>query len=111
MRLAALLTAFIFNSFFALAQNEKVDTAMMSRIREEGLHHSQVPMIAHYLTDVAGPRLTGSHAFKSAGLWAVYTMQKWGLANANMEPWGEFGKGWDLEKSYTALKTPYYQPV
>lgn len=110
MKLTVLLTAFTLLTFYAIAQ-EKIDADMMAKIREEGMNHSQVPMIAHNITDVAGPRLTGSRAFKKAGLWAVNTLQKWGLVNANMEPWGEFGKGWELEKSYVALKSPYYEPI
>ncbi len=28
-----------------------------------------------------------------------------------MKPWGEFGKGWQMEKFYIAQTTPYYQPL
>jgi hypothetical protein len=31
------------------------------------------------------------------------------LANAATEPWGEFGKGWEIQKCYVALSAPYYQ--
>src|ERR1022692_2420025 len=84
------------------AQDEMIDAAMMSRIREEGLNHSQVSQIAHYLTDVAGSRLTNSSGYRRAGNWVVSTLQKWGLENARLEPWGDFGYGWDVEKSTLA---------
>ena len=93
------------------AQDEMIDAAMMSRIREEGLNHSQVSQIAHYLTDVAGSRLTNSSGYRRAGNWVVSTLQKWGLENARLEPWGDFGYGWDVEKSTLALKAPYYEPI
>jgi hypothetical protein len=28
-----------------------------------------------------------------------------------LEPWGEFGKGWELQKSYVAMTAPYYKPL
>src|SRR5215471_21037521 len=101
-KLTLLSAAFLLLTIISKAQEEKIDTAMIRRIREEGLGHSQVSMIAHYLTDVSGPRLTNSPGFKRAGNWAVATFKQWGLPTAMMEPWGEFGKGWELEKSYVA---------
>jgi len=111
MKPAFVTLCFLSVVLFARSQEEKTDTVMMNRIREEGLHHSQVSFIAHNLTDVAGPRLTNSPGFKRAGNWIVAILKQWGLAQAQMEPWGEFGKGWELEKSYIALKSPYYQPI
>jgi hypothetical protein len=84
---------------------------MMQKIRTEGMEHSQVPFIAHYLTDVSGPRLTNSPGYFNAANWIVSTLKQWGLKNAALEPWGEFGKGWSNTASYVALKTPYYQQL
>ena len=39
---------------------EPVDLGMINRIRDEGFHRSQVMDTAFHLTDVLGPRLTGS---------------------------------------------------
>ena len=107
----ALLTFFVCICLGTVSAQEKVDTAMMNKIRDEGLKRSQVSFIAHYLTDVAGARLTNSPGYKRAANWIVATANKWGLVNAKLEPWGEFGKGWELEKSYMAMKVPYYQPL
>ena len=84
---------------------------MMSRIREEGLNHSQIASIAHYITDVSGSRLTNSDGFRRAASWIISNLQQWGLSNAKLEPWGEFGFGWDLEKSYIAMTAPYYSSL
>lgn len=94
----------------ALSQ-EKVDMAMMQKIREEGLNRSQVMDIAFYLTDVNGPRLSNSPGYTRAANWAKDQMTKWGLTDAKLEPWGEFGKGWELKKSYVAMTAPYYKPL
>src|ERR1700730_13358994 len=107
----SLTICFFLMPSFLSAQTEKVDTSMMRRIREEGLLHSQVGPIAEQLTDIAGSRLTNSPGFKRAGDWAVSTLKQWGLENAKMEAWGEFGYGWSLEKSYVAMRMPYYEPL
>jgi len=39
---------------------ENLDTAMLRKIRDEGLKHSKVMETAFYLTDVSGPRISGS---------------------------------------------------
>ncbi len=33
------------------------------------------------------------------------------MSNANIEPWGDFGRGWDIEKSYVAMTAPYYHAM
>jgi carboxypeptidase Q len=93
------------------AQPEMIDTAMVNRIREEGLMHSQIPVIAHQITDVAGSRLTNSPGFHRAADWIVQTLKAWGLSGAQAEPWGPFGYGWSAEKTSLSLRTPYYSPL
>ncbi|KUG09594.1 M28 family metallopeptidase [Solirubrum puertoriconensis] len=93
----------------ALAQQaEKVDQAMIAKIKDEGLNRSQVMKTAFYLTDVSGPRLAGSEGLKRAHEWTQKQMAQWGLVNSKIDPWGTFGRGWDIEKSYVAMTAPYY---
>ena len=94
----------------ALAQ-EPVDTAMVRKIREEGLNHSKVMETAFYLTDASGPRISGSPELKHAQEWAVNQLKTWGLVNAKREPWGKFGKGWEVKKNYAAITVPYYHAI
>jgi len=94
-----------------LAQIEKVDNAAIEKIRQEGLQHSQVMDIAFHLTDASGNRLTASPGFSRAANYAKDQLTKWGLTGAALDPWGEFGKGWELQKSYVALTAPYYKPM
>ena len=90
---------------------ETVDTAMVRKIREEGLNHSKVMETAFYLTDVSGPRISGSPELKHAQDWAVSQLKSWGLVNAKREPWGKFGKGWEVQKNYAAMTVPYYHAI
>ena len=90
---------------------EKLDAAAMAKIRDEGLNRSKVMETAFYLTDVSGPRLANSDGLKRANEWAKKQLTQYGLANANIEAWGDFGRGWDIEKSYVAMTAPYYHAM
>lgn len=97
---------------FALAFAQKEgDAAVLAKLKEEGLQHSQVMQTAFYLTDVSGPRLTASPGFMRAANWAKGKLQEWGLKNVQIESWGEFGKGWQQERCYVAMTKPYYVPL
>lgn len=91
---------------------EKVDTAMVSRIKKEGFENSQVMNILGMLTDVHGPRLTNSPGYKSAANYAKAELEKWGLQNAHFDYWDEdFGRGWYLKKFSLHATAPVYFPV
>src|SRR5437588_3594657 len=105
---------FTFSTLFIVAilfAQESLDLDFISKIKKEGIDNSQVMYIAHHLTDVSGPRLTNSPGFMRAANWAKDELAKWGLVNARLEAWGEFGKGWEQERCYVAMTLPYYQPL
>jgi carboxypeptidase Q len=113
-----ILISFLFTTYVSAQTSqsisvkpEKIDLETISKIRSEGLNNSKVMEIAFRLTDVSGPRLTNSPGFARAANWAKDELKKWGLENANLEPWGEFGKSWELQKCYVAMSAPYYRPL
>lgn len=106
-----ILTAIVFACSSALIAQEKVDLDMVQKIRNEGLNNSKVMDIAFQLTDVAGPRLMNSPGYLRAANWAKASLTQWGLEGAALEAWGDWGKGWELQKSYVAMATPYYRPL
>jgi hypothetical protein len=55
------------------AADEPIDYAGLARIRAQGLNPatSQVMDVTSWLTDVHGPRLSGSPNIQNAGEWAV----------------------------------------
>ena len=67
---------------------------IQAKIRQEENEHSQVMQTVHVLTDVYGPRLTGSPAHKAAAEWAAKQMTSWGFQNAHLEPWDFGHPGW-----------------
>ena len=105
---SSLLIVGMAGSVFA---QEPADQAAAQKIRDEGLNHSKVMETAFYLTDVSGPRLAGSPGLKRAQNWAVNQLKSWGLENTRLEPWGKFGKGWEVEKNYAAITVPYYHAI
>ena len=109
-KLFSLLFFFLAFALIVSAQ-EKMDTDMINKIKEEGTKNSRVMDIAFHLTDVSGPRLTASPGFMRAARWAKDELTKIGLVNAAVEPWGEFGKGWQQEHCYLAMTSPYYFPI
>ena len=95
-------------TLLAQAPVEKIDTATIDKIKEEGLQRSQVMESISYLTDVHGPRLTGSPLTKIAGEWTKGKLTEWGLENSHLESWGPFGRGWTLESCTVNLVEPHY---
>ena len=93
-----------------LAQ-EVVDVEMVERIREEGLERSQIEALARHLTEVIGPRLTGSPGMRKANEWTAATFEEWGLDNVQIEPWGEFGRGWEQQDYKGRILSPFVQPL
>lgn len=71
------------------AFNESIDYDGINKIKTQGLvvANSQVMQVSSYLTDVYGPRLTGSPNVQKAGEYAVAKMKEWGLTNVSLEPW------------------------
>src|SRR6185295_3329607 len=89
---------------------EKVDLDAVHRIKDEGLQRSKVMEIESYLTDVYGPRLTGSLNIKEAADWAQKTMKEWGFVNVHLETW-PFGRGWQNQRFVANALTPRAYPL
>jgi len=104
---AAMLTA---QDLSRAPSRDRVDLAMVAKIRTEGTTRSKVLETFSYLTDVAGARPTGGRAHKQAADYVRTKLTEWGLANSHLEPF-EFGRGWDLEKFSLELTAPRYFPM
>jgi carboxypeptidase Q len=90
--------------------NEKLDLDAIYKIKEEGLQRSKVMELESYLTDVYGPRLTGSPNIREAGDWAQKTLKDWGLANVHTESW-PFGRGWQNQRFVANAVAPRSYPL
>jgi hypothetical protein len=94
------------------ADTEKVDLGVLHRIRTEAFgSNSRVMDTLFYLTDVYGPRLTGSPNIHDAADWSMKKMKEWGLSNVKLEAWGPFGRGWAATRFSAMMKEPEFQPI
>lgn len=85
---------------------DRADLATVHRIRAEAFQNGKVMDHLAQLTDVNGPRLTGSPGYKSAAEWAVKELKAMGLENARLEKWGPFGKGWSYSRFSLHMVAP-----
>src|SRR5579872_4852021 len=92
----------------AAARPEIPDLEFITRLRQEEYNHSQVMDIISHLTDDIGPRLTGSPNMRKANDWTRDEFARWGLANAHLESWGPFGRGWAYQLCEVRMTAPDY---
>lgn len=83
----------------------------IDRIKEEGSKNSKVMQTLSYLTDVIGPRLTGSPGMKRANEWTRDQLTSYGLQNAELVAWGPFGRGWTLKRFSAQVDGPVAFPL
>jgi carboxypeptidase Q len=93
----------------AVAQSFPTDDPVIKAIWEEGMEHSQLPMLGQVLLDSIGPRLSGSPAHKSANDWAVKVFGEWGIEARN-ERYGTWG-GWRRGVAHADLIAPRVRPL
>ncbi|MGA2588852.1 MAG: hypothetical protein ABSH32_02950 [Bryobacteraceae bacterium] len=89
----------------------KVDTGVVGRIKAEAYDRSKVMDHLSYLSDVYGPRLTGSPEFNQAADWAASRLREYGLSDVHLEPWGPFGRSWSAQQWSVELVEPRYAPM
>jgi carboxypeptidase Q len=94
----------------ALVAQEPVDRAMIAKLRAESDARSRVLESYRMLTDVIGPRLTGTPGFKRSVDWTRDRLAEWGMSNVAVESW-PFGRGWTLEKLTLEMTAPRYFPL
>jgi carboxypeptidase Q len=85
---------------------ERVDEDVIWKIRREAIDRSQIMRTLHVLTDVYGPRLTGSPNLRGAQEWVMQQAMTWGLKNAHLEEWDFGHPGWLNDKTSVHLLAP-----
>ena len=106
---AVLLTVCL--SVATQAFDERVDSVINWKIRREATTNSRIMNTLHHLTDVYGPRLTGSPNHEASARWAVEQMEAWGLTNGHLEPWDFGHPGWLNERMTAHLLAPVKDPL
>ena len=94
----------------ALPSAQSPDPETVAAIREEGLERSQVMDLVGWLSDVYGPRVTGTPAIEEAREWAAGRLRAWGVENVREERFA-FGRGWSLVRFHAHMVEPRVMPI
>jgi carboxypeptidase Q len=100
--LLLILSIFFQTNTVSIAQVPDIN----EKIRKEGMENSQIFKTLHVLTDVYGPRLTGSPNHVAAANWAVKQMKDWGFDDAHLEEWDFGHEGWLNERASGFMTSP-----
>ncbi len=98
---------------FAHAQAQAVhpDAGALARIAAEASAGSRLMETASYLTDIYGPRLTGSPHLRAAGTFVIERLKEWGVTSVRFERWGPFGPGWTTDRFVALVASPSPYPL
>ncbi|WP_340077154.1 M20/M25/M40 family metallo-hydrolase [Leptobacterium sp. I13] len=110
--LTSLFACFLTTSL-SFGQQTEVDSSklLIDKIKEEASKNSELEVMAHYLFDINGPRLTASPGIRKAGEWMQKKLNSWNMDNVRMEEWGTFGKGWKQINFSGRVLTPFIKPL
>ena len=106
--LTVLVVLAVFTGVAAVAQS--LDHATLAAIRDEGLRRSQAMDHVSWLSDVYGPRVTGTPAIEQARVWTMEKLREWDLSNVHEERFA-FGHGWSLVRFHAHLVEPQVMPI
>ena len=96
---------------WSISAQDSIPVNIEDIIKKHGLENSQVMETASWITDVYGPRLTGSPQLDKATEWAISELMKWGMQNVHLHEWGPFGRGWELTHFEMHAELPSYWSI
>ena len=103
-----LITTFLFLGFSAISQTKSV---ALAKINTEGFQKSQVMNLISDLSDVYGPRLTGTNQYYTAAEWAKKTMENWGVDKVYFENYSDDCMGWEVKSFNVEMTEPAYMKI
>ncbi len=99
---------FLLVGFFAIGQTK---SQALSTINTEGFQKSQVMRLIADLSDVYGPRLTGTDQYHTAAEWAKKTMGDWGVDKVYFENYCDDCMGWEVKSFNVEMTEPAYMKI
>lgn len=106
--LALILLIGVFTKNFA---QPSPDEKILSNIRNEGLTHSKGMEMLGHLTDMYGPRLTGTREYGAAAAYVADQMKKSGLQNVHFEKYCADCRGWGIKSFNVEMIAPNYMHI
>ena len=86
------------------------DAGTIAAIMQEGLERSEAMGLVSWLSDVYGPRVTGTPAIEAAKAWAMDRLRGWGVEDVQEERFA-FGRGWSLVRFSAHMIEPQVMPI
>jgi carboxypeptidase Q len=105
IRRTVALVAFATTLTVTGAAQAPVDPATLGLIRQEAIQRSQAMDHVWWLSEVHGPRVTGTPGFAAASEWAMDRFKQWGLSNIRQERF-PFGQGWEIVRFSATMVEP-----
>ncbi|MGA9119418.1 MAG: M20/M25/M40 family metallo-hydrolase [Bacteroidota bacterium] len=90
---------------------ERIDSAMMARIRDEGMNRSHAAETLEGLTDYCGARLSWSPEFKAATTWVMNKLNAWHISNVHTETFTPDGRAWSIKRFSAHMIEPRVVPL
>jgi carboxypeptidase Q len=100
---------FIVTSAGPVAAQSVLDTAGVGKLVDHAMNRSEVMRNLQYLSDVIGPRLSGSPAMRRANEWTAGRFKSYGLTT-RLEPY-PFGVTWERGSASLRLMAPFARPM
>jgi hypothetical protein len=104
-----LIALILFQSPVTLAGQTAVDTTGAGVLIAQAMDHSEVMANLRQLTDVIGPRLSGTVAMRRANDWTAERFRAYGLS-ARLEPY-PFGVTWQRGGASLRLVAPFTREI
>src|SRR5688572_21235350 len=104
-----LIGLLLFTTTTSLAAQSPVDTMGVGRLLDQAMNRSEVMQNLQHLSDVIGPRLSGSAAMRRANEWTASRFRAYGLT-ARLEPY-DFGLTWERGSSALRLVAPFHRAI
>src|SRR5688572_27364057 len=92
-----------------LAAQSAVDTSGVGRLLDQAMNRSEVMQNLRHLSDVIGPRLSGTRAMQRANQWTASRFKAYGLSVAQ-EPY-QFGVTWERGTASLRLTAPFPRAI
>ena len=114
--LAAAIGLFLLLTWLAVAQGPQQQQAPEPlfaadpRILAEVKDNNELMTNLEYLTDMIGPRLTGTKQMTQASNWTMEMFKKYGLSNAHIEPW-TIARAWYRGTASGRIVSPVERPL
>lgn len=90
---------------------ENVDHAAIDRLKQTSRQSSEVAETVSYLSDVYGPRMSGTPRYLEMAHWVEKRLRGWGIEDVRLERFGGGLRGWEVSHFAAAMTAPVFMSL